>query len=302
MLALDTFIYNPTFISGTTYTAEMYYSPASQAKFIRLDDVVTDKDSKRYKVIAPTVLPVIDGSTITLEALDANELPTEDSNYDSFIETPDQEDSRPEVSTGGNIDSAVLVSGPNYSYRISASWVITEDANQSEVGDRIVDSEGKEYKILSFDTPASKWGDTVVVEEIEKIGNTPNIGKAGLYNPTTNKNYYQGPTITDNARIVAQNRDKYYIDKEIGSGSGGDTNGDWRKIPHVITSGEITAKSFTFSPTPKDDSEVSIVIAGAPSQVEGEDYEIINNVFSWNGLGLDGSLVIGDIITLSYFS
>ncbi len=57
------------------------------------------------------------------------------------------------------------------------------------------------------------------------------------------------------------------------------------------------------SPTPLVPSEVVVAVKGAPSPAEyAFDYTITGATLSWDGLGLDGLLEIGDKIMLRYFA
>jgi len=220
MLTTECYIDSPASAGGDIYTLALYYGNPSMAKFVRLGDILTDTNTNAYEVILPTSLPLIDGTTITVQAVGTNILPQQDSAYNSNIETPGQIDSTPEITTGGDIDSFTLVSGPNYTYRVSASWSSSSEANASIVGDSIVDESGKEFQIVSFDTPAVKWGDTVIVEESEKEGVSPAIGSASLFRGTNQYRFYQGTPITDPARTVAYNRDSFYQDLALSGGTG----------------------------------------------------------------------------------
>jgi hypothetical protein len=221
MLSTSVFIFNPTFIAGNTYTIELYYSPASSAKFTRHGDVITDTAMNTYEIANSTSLPVGDGDVVTVTALSNNVLPVEDDDYNSTIATPGQVDLRPAVRTAGTLNSAVLLSGPNFSYTVTASWDSSSSANASEIGDSVVDSTGKEYKILSFSNPTTKWATTVVIQEVEKVGITPAAGQASLYRSTSNFALFQGSPISDAARTVIRNRDNFLIDAAIQEAGGG---------------------------------------------------------------------------------
>lgn len=305
MLATSCYIFNPASIGGDQYTIELYLNPATSAKFVRIGDVITDTNTNTYAVINPTALPLSDGDTVTVQATGANVLPQLDSDYDSIIETPGQVDSRAPVATPGTIDSASLAVSHEFTYLISASWDITADANSSEIGDRMIDSTGKEYEIVSFTSPGLKWGDTVTVAEVEKVGNTPDIGKAALYRPTSNYALFQGSHITDAAMGVAKARDNFFLDSIIDGLSlgGGSSNGEWQQYHHTITAGEETAKAFDLPLAPATPSEVDIDISGAPDGfIYGDDFTISGATFSWSGLSLDGLLAEGDVVTFHYFS
>lgn len=87
----------------------------------------------------------------------------------------------------------------------------------------------------------------------------------------------------------------------ISGSSGSDENGDWIQVSHTLILSDVENKEFTISPSPMVPSEVVVDIVGGSPQRFGEDYEIIGDKFNWDGLGLDGTLSIGDIIRLAYF-
>lgn len=87
----------------------------------------------------------------------------------------------------------------------------------------------------------------------------------------------------------------------FGSSSSGSSNGDWIQVSHILILSDVENKEFTISPSPVVPSEVVVDIVGGSPQRFGEDYEIIGDKFNWDGLGLDGTLSIGDIIRLAYF-
>ena len=69
---------------------------------------------------------------------------------------------------------------------------------------------------------------------------------------------------------------------------------------HVISSGEAAAKAFNLTYSPLTPSECLCDVIGGVAQQFGVDFTISVNVFSWNGLALDGILSAGDVIRLNY--
>ena len=67
-----------------------------------------------------------------------------------------------------------------------------------------------------------------------------------------------------------------------------------------MTLGEITAKQFTMAATPVSVTKVLCDIIGGTTQVYTLDFIITGNIFSFNGLGLDGILNTGDVVRLFY--
>lgn len=88
-----------------------------------------------------------------------------------------------------------------------------------------------------------------------------------------------------------------------GIGGGGAAASDaWKVEHHTITAGEAVAKSFTMGSVPLAPTEVVVDVIHGGAQAYGIDFLITVDEFSWDGLGLDGSLAEGDIIRLQYFA
>lgn len=69
-------------------------------------------------------------------------------------------------------------------------------------------------------------------------------------------------------------------------------------VYHTLTLAEEIAKSLTLPGYPKS-LQVDVVDGGG-AQVLGRDFVYSGTVLSWAGLGLDGVLVEGDILRLTY--
>jgi hypothetical protein len=69
----------------------------------------------------------------------------------------------------------------------------------------------------------------------------------------------------------------------------------------TITGGEETAKQLTLASAPGTANKTQITIKGAPGQFYGDDFTVSGAVLSWNGLGLDGILLSGDKVTITYW-
>jgi hypothetical protein len=223
MLSTTVFIFNPIFVAGTTYTLELFYNPASKAKYTNHGDVIEDTLGRQYAVANSTTLPVADGDTLTVTALGANVLPTEDVDYDSTIATPSQVKLSPDVRTSGSLSSPSVFSGPNYEYTVTASWTSSVEANKAVVGDRLIDASGKEFE-LSFIDGSNRFNVPCRIKEVDKTGDLPVTGVSTLYRSTPNSNFFQGTEVTDAARTVIQNRDAFLVDAALAASGSGASN------------------------------------------------------------------------------
>jgi hypothetical protein len=71
-------------------------------------------------------------------------------------------------------------------------------------------------------------------------------------------------------------------------------------IYHTFTPTEVTNKYLTLPVTPAVPAKTLVDYIGGGSQVFGLDFSITGLIFDWNGLGLDGLVVAGDIIRIVY--
>jgi hypothetical protein len=222
MLSQSVFIFDPSSIGGGLYTLKLYFNDTSKAPFLATGDYIEDTATNRYEVTAGT-FPFTDGSTITVQFVDNDVLPVEDTDYNSACYTPGQIDYAPAVKTAGAIYNPVLYNTTNYEYSLEASWDLGSEAAKAEVGDSIVDQLGKEFVITYLD-PAQRFSVAFRVQEKEKVGSLPFSGSATLYRPTQNHNLFQGDPITDAARTTIRNRDNVLVDTNLGSSGGGEAN------------------------------------------------------------------------------
>ena len=68
----------------------------------------------------------------------------------------------------------------------------------------------------------------------------------------------------------------------------------------TLIAGEITAKQITLASTPKQALAVEFSPKGGCEQVYGDDFTVSGAILTWNGLGLDGILIAGDKVVVSY--
>ena len=71
---------------------------------------------------------------------------------------------------------------------------------------------------------------------------------------------------------------------------------------HTLTSGDISAKQITLLTEPAEPTKVLLDWVGVCSQIYSVDFSISGTTLSWNGLGLDGVLLAGDIIRIHFLS
>ena len=68
----------------------------------------------------------------------------------------------------------------------------------------------------------------------------------------------------------------------------------------VLSTDDINNKNVKLLNTPVDSQYVTLTIKHGISQINGEDFVVINDTISWNGLGLDGFLEVGDVLIIEY--
>jgi hypothetical protein len=93
------------------------------------------------------------------------------------------------------------------------------------------------------------------------------------------------------------------INKPISSATQGALNNKQNTIQteiFTLSALDITNKFLTLSSTPQSLETVSLFPAGGINQVNGIDFDVVSNVLSWNGLGLDGFLEAGDVLIIKY--
>jgi hypothetical protein len=68
----------------------------------------------------------------------------------------------------------------------------------------------------------------------------------------------------------------------------------------TLTSQHLVNKYVTLVQTPQNPMDVTLDIKGGIPQLNGEDFVVLGNALSWNGLGLDGFLEIGDVLIIEF--
>lgn len=77
-------------------------------------------------------------------------------------------------------------------------------------------------------------------------------------------------------------------------------SGAYRVEQRTVTSGEATAKAITLAFTPATPAYVTLDVIGGGDQWFGSDFTVTASTLSWNGLGLDGVLIAGDRLRITY--
>lgn len=70
----------------------------------------------------------------------------------------------------------------------------------------------------------------------------------------------------------------------------------------TLNEGHITAKQVELAEIPISGT-VQVTVRGGPDQFLGVDFSVVSGdptFISWSGLGLDGQLVAGDVLAISY--
>jgi hypothetical protein len=297
MLSTKVWIYSPASIGGGKYTLDLYFLDPTRPQYTSYGDYIKDSNSNEYEIVSPTVLPIGDGSSVTVQYVTSDVAPIQDSDYTSDLYTSGQVDFRPAVQTSGEIFSRSVYSGPDYEYSIECTWTNPTEELKAQTGDRIVDFFGKEYELTFIDS-IDRFSVPCRIKEVEKEGILPQVGGSTMYRPTSNFSFFQGTEIEDPSRTNIFNRDKFIIDGLLATGGGGSDNFSVEELD--ITSTHASNKEILLQNTPSS-VNVLLDIVGGPQQRYGVDYEIIGNKISWSGLYLENDIAPGDIIRIAYF-
>lgn len=118
---------------------------------------------------------------------------------------------------------------------------------------------------------------------------------------TTNWNIGSAATITGvKTPVLASDvANKQYVDDAIAAANN-------RKVDRfTLTAGDVTNAYVDLAVTPDEPTRVVVSVKGAPGQFYGDDFQVITDGtsvrrLSWAGMGLDGLLVAGDKLTVTY--
>lgn len=122
---------------------------------------------------------------------------------------------------------------------------------------------------------------------------------------------FKAPKITTSQRlslVLEVSEIVFDTDENVFYGGDGVSFGGFRIGSGVLSSittftlsaTNINNKSVTLPAIPNQPLVVDVTPEGGPSQLYGIDFEILGNVLSWNGKGLDGFLEAGETLTVRY--
>lgn len=245
--------------SGSEYIASLVFDTAARAKYIRVGDIVEDKDGEKFTILWWTTYPddFVSGGFAVLggETTPAQSLATDD----SIVYTSGQLNVRPGVSIDGSIATSSDTGsddGQNYERLITATWTSASEGNAATTGDHVIDSTGKAYVITEISNPgSSQWASGVVVTELEKEGVAPQVGSAYLYRPTTTLGFYQGKVLSTTAEDYRRNRDEFTTAVSI-SGLETDIGVLTTDLYPIITSGD--GFGDVFGPSSATDNSLAV--------------------------------------------
>lgn len=74
----------------------------------------------------------------------------------------------------------------------------------------------------------------------------------------------------------------------------------FRSYTVTLTAQNISDKYVTLPYTPVLPNELCLTPVGGIMQVNGEDFQVVGNVLSWNGMGLDNVLETNDVLIIQH--
>ena len=214
MLRTPVLISSPQQLQVGRYELYLYFKDPALAKYLNIGDEIEDSTGNKYTVDS-FLPPLQDGERIEVIPVAIDTLPQEDVDYDSFAYTPGQKDFYAEFQTYGQISHASIADPVNYEYYMQAFWDGSYEEYNATIGDRIVDSKGKEYEITFID-PVQRFNTYFRVSEVLRTGELPSVGPATLYRATKNIELYQGTGLRERAQERILGRDAAIIDDAIG--------------------------------------------------------------------------------------
>jgi hypothetical protein len=239
MLPTDIFLFSSASIGGGSYTIDIFFSPSSAAKYLRINDTIEDVVGNKYKVTTWSGFSAdnSDGNTVTVLFLTSDVLPTDSTAiFDGSAFTPFQIDVNPNVHTDGSISAAGVFSGQNFEYTLTAAWNNSGEANKAVAGTtHIIDKNGKPFEITFIDA-VNRFTVPFRAKEVHEEGIIPPDGFATLYDSTPNLDLFQGVNINKLAETAIRNRDTFLLDNII----------DFAEIYTNVEGSTITVRQVVF--------------------------------------------------------
>jgi len=258
-----------------TYTCNAIFSTSSLAKHVNVGDILEDRLGNQYTITTWVGNPAdfASGGTLTVTFLTTDTAPATFAAFgDAQIFTEGQVDARPTVRTVGQILTQSTASGQDFTYNITCAWGNVSEAQEAQVGDSVVDANGKEYTISIKDDNDFTSG---VIQEVLREGQAPTGGGASLYRATTNLKLYQGNALTDPARTLVRNRDDFNIDVKI------------KELEDSISAASNTAVQETLSNTSGASiPELGVVATNASGSISNIDVTDEGSVEALRGIAV----------------
>lgn len=156
------------------------------------------------------------------------------------------------------------------------------------VGDHFYDSVGNAYEIAVINTTIPLNCD---VTDLEAAG-APS-GPSSVYRPSETDLSTPVPTRTTNGITE-------FLQNHMRNVSIQDSSQDDERVQFVLTAPEVAAKAVVLPSEPLEGS-IKVFVSGQGNQVKTEAWDFSGpTTITWSGLSLDGQLVVGNIIEVTY--
>lgn len=182
MKRVSVFLYYVTDIGGGQWSLACYLeSNTSYARFLRIGDIVTDKNGETFQVDTWDTYPsnFVSSGTITVsQTPETTVAPVDSVGYDSYVESINEVGSmeKPEV-TDITVSSSEILSDNPYRYSINIVMADSGMSSLFEDGGQIMDERKNVYKIVDYVDNTSP----VIVEDIYEYERGPSLGDAYIY-------------------------------------------------------------------------------------------------------------------------
>lgn len=156
------------------------------------------------------------------------------------------------------------------------------------IGDRFYDAVGNEYEVAVINTTIPLNCD---VTDVETAG-AP-AGSASLYRPGQTALGTPIPTRTSNGITE-------FLQQHMRNISIQDSNRDDESEQFILAAPDVAAKLVTLARVPDDPESVQLYLKNAGDQIRGISWDLSGQDIVWTGLTLDGLVIVGDIIDITY--